>query len=118
MFTDVLEREGMPRRVISFLYKPYTADIHLANAFRRDIQVPNNMFPRKWEKLKRRAFTDQKYQMIKKSGTVSYYIYVYDCLTHFHYVQACMSPHPHPEIVLMVPKECRHPLFSYSSIAL
>jgi hypothetical protein len=44
-----VEREGVPRSVISFLDKPYTTDIHLANAFRHDIRIPNDMFPIKWK---------------------------------------------------------------------
>jgi hypothetical protein len=44
-----VEREGVPRSAISFLDRPYTTDIHLANAFRHDIRIPNDMFPRKWK---------------------------------------------------------------------
>jgi hypothetical protein len=43
-----VEREGVPRSVISFLDKPYTTDIHLSNVFRHDIRIPDEMFPRKW----------------------------------------------------------------------
>jgi hypothetical protein len=44
-----VERKRVPRSAISFLGKPYTTDIHLANAFRHDIRIPNVMVPRQWK---------------------------------------------------------------------
>jgi SET domain len=44
--------EDVPRRAIHFVDKPYTSDAHLPNAFRHDIRISDNIFPRAWRNLK------------------------------------------------------------------
>jgi len=41
----------VPRHAICFSDKSYTTDQHLANAFRKEIGIPDNIFPAKWKDL-------------------------------------------------------------------
>lgn len=38
----------VPREAIHYYDLPYTTDMHLPNAFRHDIRIPNDMFPSAW----------------------------------------------------------------------
>jgi SET domain len=54
---DVLPSEnyisrGIPRVAIRFYDTPYTHDIHLPNAFRHDIRIPDELFPDVWRNKK------------------------------------------------------------------
>jgi SET domain len=40
---------GIPRVAIRFYDTPYTHDIHLPNAFRHDIRIPDELFPEVWK---------------------------------------------------------------------
>lgn len=42
---------GVPRAAIRFMDKPYTTDQHLENAFRHEIQIPDEYFPERWKDL-------------------------------------------------------------------
>jgi hypothetical protein len=46
-----LERTNVPRHAIRFFDRPGTTDLHLANAFRRAIQIPDHMFPQQWRNV-------------------------------------------------------------------
>jgi hypothetical protein len=38
----------LPRKAIRFYDRPLTSDIHLPNAFRHDIRIPDEIFPKSW----------------------------------------------------------------------
>ena len=40
-----------PIQVFSFQDKPYTSDLFLPNAFRHDMRIPNDLFPKAWRNL-------------------------------------------------------------------
>jgi hypothetical protein len=42
-------RDGVPRSGIQFVDKPYTTDFHQPGTFRREIGIPNEMFPAQWK---------------------------------------------------------------------
>jgi hypothetical protein len=42
---------GVPRSAIRFMDKYYTTDQHLENAFRHEIQIPDEYFPSQWMDL-------------------------------------------------------------------
>lgn len=42
----------VPRQALKFVDKPYTTDLHLGNAFRHEIMIPDEIFPDKWRNLK------------------------------------------------------------------
>ena len=42
---------GVPREVLHFVDAPYTSDHHLDNAFRCEIQIPEEIFPAAWADL-------------------------------------------------------------------
>jgi hypothetical protein len=44
--------EGLPREAFEFKDKPYTSDIHLHNAFRHDMRVPDEIFPEAWKNIR------------------------------------------------------------------
>ena len=44
--------KSIPKQAFRFVDKPYRSDIHLENAFRHDIRIPDSMFPEKWRNLK------------------------------------------------------------------
>jgi hypothetical protein len=50
---DEEEEAGMlkdvPRDAFLFVDKPYKSDMHLVNAFRHEIMIPDEMFPEKWK---------------------------------------------------------------------
>mmetsp|Transcript_25211 Transcript_25211/g.41873 ORF Transcript_25211/g.41873 Transcript_25211/m.41873 type:complete len:491 (+) Transcript_25211:11-1483(+) len=39
----------VPREAFSFFDRPYTSDMHLDNAFRHDIRIPDHLFPQLWK---------------------------------------------------------------------
>mmetsp|Transcript_41112 Transcript_41112/g.76032 ORF Transcript_41112/g.76032 Transcript_41112/m.76032 type:complete len:95 (+) Transcript_41112:3-287(+) len=41
----------VPRRAIVFTNRPYTTDMHLTNAFRHEMMVPDDVFPEAWRNL-------------------------------------------------------------------
>jgi hypothetical protein len=41
-------RQRVPRHAITFCDKPYTTDMHLPNAFRFPIMIPDEIFPNAW----------------------------------------------------------------------
>lgn len=43
--------EDLPRMAFTFVDKPHTTDMFLENAFRREIGIPDGMFPRAWRNL-------------------------------------------------------------------
>lgn len=43
--------KSIPRNAIRFVDKLYTTDMHLSNAFRHEIQIPNDIFPCAWMDL-------------------------------------------------------------------
>lgn len=43
--------EHLPREAIRFVDKPYTSDMFLLNAFRHDMRIPDDMFPRAWRNV-------------------------------------------------------------------
>jgi hypothetical protein len=49
-FTYVQKRE-VDRRAISFFNKPYTTDLFLPSAFRKEIGIPDHLFPPLWRNL-------------------------------------------------------------------
>jgi hypothetical protein len=46
------DADGIPRVAFEFKDKPYAGDLHLSNAFRHDIRIPDKMFPRAWKNIK------------------------------------------------------------------
>jgi hypothetical protein len=38
----------LPRKAIRYYDRPLTSDIHLPNAFRHDIRIPDEIFPKSW----------------------------------------------------------------------
>jgi hypothetical protein len=42
---------SIPRHAIRFVDKLYTTDMHLSNAFRHEIQIPDDIFPCAWKDL-------------------------------------------------------------------
>ena len=43
--------ESIPRNAIRFVDKMYSTDMHLDNAFRHEIQIPDDIFPQQWMDL-------------------------------------------------------------------
>jgi hypothetical protein len=43
-----IERTDVPRSAIRFFDRPGTTDLHLPNAFRHAIYIPDDMFPEQW----------------------------------------------------------------------
>jgi hypothetical protein len=41
--------ENVPRDAFVFVDKPYKSDMHLPNAFRHEIMIPDEIFPEKWK---------------------------------------------------------------------
>jgi len=41
--------EKVPREAFVFAFKPYASDMHLPNAFRHAIMIPDEIFPEKWK---------------------------------------------------------------------
>jgi hypothetical protein len=46
-----LKPTELPREAIRFVDRPYTSDIHLPNAFRHPIGIPDELFPDAWKNL-------------------------------------------------------------------
>jgi hypothetical protein len=46
--TPEVSRNRVPRHAISFSDKPYTTDMHLPNAFRFPMMIPDDIFPDAW----------------------------------------------------------------------
>jgi hypothetical protein len=44
-----LRRENVPRSALSFFDKPGRTDMHLPNAFRHMIGIPDEIFPKQWK---------------------------------------------------------------------
>jgi hypothetical protein len=42
-------RENVPRSALSFFDKPGRTDMHLPNAFRHAIGIPDDIFPKQWK---------------------------------------------------------------------
>ena len=42
----------VPRQAFRFMDRPYTTDMHLPNAFRHDMRIPDELFPEKWKNRK------------------------------------------------------------------
>jgi hypothetical protein len=54
-----VDRENVPRSALSFFDKPSSTDMHLPNAFRHAIGIPDDIFPKQWknrEQLKAMMF--------------------------------------------------------------
>jgi hypothetical protein len=49
---NIYKIEDIPREGIKFIDRPYTTDMFLENAFRHDIRIPNEIFPKQWLNLK------------------------------------------------------------------
>ena len=47
--------ENVPKEAFLFVDKPYSTDIFLSRAFRRDIRIPDELFPAAWRNLKPRT---------------------------------------------------------------
>jgi hypothetical protein len=47
-----IERAGVPRKSIHFFNRPGTTDIHLSNAFRHPIGIPDDLLPDGWRNYK------------------------------------------------------------------
>mmetsp|Transcript_41202 Transcript_41202/g.99257 ORF Transcript_41202/g.99257 Transcript_41202/m.99257 type:complete len:625 (-) Transcript_41202:93-1967(-) len=45
--------ENLPREAFEFQDRPHTEDLFLPNAFRHDIRIPDDMFPKAWNNNKR-----------------------------------------------------------------
>lgn len=43
----------VPREAISFHFKNYKSELHIGNAFRHEIMIPDEMFPLTWRNLER-----------------------------------------------------------------
>jgi len=43
--------EDVPRSIFHFVDRPYTSDAFLPTAFRHDVRIPNELFPRSWRNL-------------------------------------------------------------------
>jgi hypothetical protein len=56
-FTYVQKR-NVDRRAISFFNKPYTEDLFLPSAFRKEIGIPDHLFPPLWRNLESTAGKD------------------------------------------------------------
>ena len=50
---EVLIVEGFPRYSISFTDFAYSSDMHLRNSFRKEMTMPDGIFPNSWRNLKR-----------------------------------------------------------------
>jgi hypothetical protein len=44
-----VRRENVPRSALSFFDKPGRTDMHLPNAFRHVIEIPDDIFPERWK---------------------------------------------------------------------
>ncbi len=42
---------GVPREAISFYFKNYESELHIDNAFRHEIMIPDEIFPLAWRNL-------------------------------------------------------------------
>jgi hypothetical protein len=49
---NIFKMEDIPREGIKFIDRPYTTDMFLKNAFRHDIRIPDEIFPKQWLNLK------------------------------------------------------------------
>lgn len=49
--SEVEIHPSMPEKDLEFLPKPYRSDMHLSGAFRHEIKIPDDMFPRHWMDL-------------------------------------------------------------------
>lgn len=49
--SDRTEMVQVPIEAFVFVYKPYASDMHLPNAFRHSIGIPDDIFPEKWMNL-------------------------------------------------------------------
>lgn len=47
----VLEFQSIPRNAIRFFDRPYSTDLHLRNAFRHEIGLPDELVPQAWRNL-------------------------------------------------------------------
>jgi hypothetical protein len=45
---EIHHRNGVPRDAIRFWDLPYTSDLHLGNAFRHEIGIPDSILPQAW----------------------------------------------------------------------
>jgi len=43
--------EDVPRTIFHWLDKPYTSDTFLPTAFRHDVRIPDELFPKAWRNL-------------------------------------------------------------------
>jgi len=44
--------EGLPRKALMIADKPHRSDMHLENAFRHEIRIPDSLFPEAWKNKK------------------------------------------------------------------
>jgi hypothetical protein len=51
---SVTKMEGVPRQAMRFVDRPYTSDLHLPNAFRHEIMIPDEIFPDKWKNRRKK----------------------------------------------------------------
>lgn len=49
-------RSGVPRHAMSFFDRPHTTDMHLRNAFRFPIMIPDDIFPQAWRNAEAHHF--------------------------------------------------------------
>jgi hypothetical protein len=47
--------ESIPREAFHFVDRPYTSDTFVANVFRHDIRIPDDMFPVAWKNLREKT---------------------------------------------------------------
>jgi hypothetical protein len=43
--------DWLPREAFRFVARPYTSEMHLPNAFRHEMMIPDELFPEKWKNL-------------------------------------------------------------------
>ena len=43
--------KNVPRSALSFYYKPYRSDAFVENAFRHELMVPDEIFPKAWKNI-------------------------------------------------------------------
>jgi hypothetical protein len=62
-----VRRENVPRHAVAFFDKPGQTDLHLPNAFRFVIGIPDDIFPEQWKNVNQlREFMRQKQQHNEK----------------------------------------------------
>jgi hypothetical protein len=63
------ERTRVPRHTIAFSDRPYTTDMHLPNAFRHPMMIPDDIFPEAWRNAKHQNSTTASATSTSSSAT-------------------------------------------------